>query len=245
MAYDTNAASSRNEALSTSVKGELTKRRKTWSDCDEAILAQLREVEGLSIFAIAQEMHRTEYAVAAKIKRMGLSLPNGMSSGQRRSLTRRQYDVVRRAWYRGGEVCDVARQIDRSPHLVRRAYDQLAAEDGRTKGNLSIATARMERVGPREMLAIASFVCNIPTAAITGATRWKRCVCARVAIAKCLRDRGNSFAQIARWLGRSDHSTAINWIDNFDHFVRHYPDVQRTHDAIKAAESRAMPRLAA
>jgi chromosomal replication initiation ATPase DnaA len=63
-----------------------------------------------------------------------------------------------------------------------------------------------------EMIAASAWLFCLPPDLVTGRSRHNRPLRARYAIYVALRRRGNSYGQIARWLGR-DHTTIMNGVE--------------------------------
>jgi hypothetical protein len=238
-------ALSGNETLSTVVKNSARKRRgiepRYWTLAEEDRLEQLRAVEGLTPKAIAVQMGRSEQSVVGKIARMGLELPADWKRARGMVLTEVKLAALRRCWAGGVRVIDAARIAGTSQGSAERAYLQFAEQERGAVHSPRLGTY----IGHKEMMAIVAPICGVPVSAITGPTRIKPNVCARMAIAKALRDRGLSLPQIARKLGRTDHSTIINYLRNFGSYSTVYPETLRAYQAIKRAEAMAAERLAA
>jgi hypothetical protein len=73
-----------------------------------------------------------------------------------------------------------------------------------------------EPVGYREVIAQIAYYMDVSVADIMGKDRRNEYLQARMVAYKVLADRGNSFAQIGRWIGGRDHSTVMNGIKRFN-----------------------------
>lgn len=240
---------SRDGALTTSVdhvrshpRARLTHR--LWTQDEEERLTTMRSVEGLSCPQIAKELNRTERSVQAKIKAMGLSMPASWArrNGWGTTLPSRTMINIRRFWMHGIAIEEAAKRLGLHEPRIARAYRQLSDEE---RARPAVPPQIGTYIGAKEMMAIVAPICGIAPTAITGPSRLKPFVCARIAIARALRDRGLSYTQIARALGRTDHSTAIHWLLIFEPHCRAYPETLRAYQAIKRAEAIAAERRAA
>lgn len=242
---DAATALSRNDSLRTSVHTSARKRRgiepRYWTPDEEERLARLREVDGLPPFEIAQELGRSEQSVVGKIARMGLQLPDGWKRARSRTLSSMKEATLRRCWHSGVGIDAAAAVVGTSPGTVGRYYREFAEAAAGPAQLPAMGTY----IGHKEMMAIVAPICGVPASAIMGPTRLKPNVCARMAIAKALRERGLSLPRIAKMLGRTDHSTIINYLRKFDSYCVVYPETLRAYEAIKKAEARAAERLAA
>lgn len=212
-----------------------------WSLQEEQRLTHLREVERLSPSAIGKVMGRTRQSVQAKLRRMGVCLPETLFNEPGVRLSRDQSAQLRKMWAAGIGLEDAARRVGTSEGTAGRLYREFSKQEREALQALNFGPY----IGVSEMMVIAGSICGVPPRAITGASRLKPNVCARMAIAKALRDRGCSMSQIGRKLGRSDHSVVVNYFKNFDAYCSIYPEMRRAYDAIKQAEARAAERLAA
>lgn len=87
----------------------------------------------------------------------------------------------------------------------------------------------------RDLITASGKAFNLTYEDVIGPVRRTRHVCARTVAARLLRDRGNSFPQIGRFLGGRDHSTAINLCANFDVRARRFPQIQEVYDRLSEA----------
>lgn len=231
--------------LTTSVNPSVRRRwlstPRYWTNREEENLERLREVDGLPPSEIAQRMGRTEQSVTAKIARMGLQLPDGWKRARSRTLSPVKEATLRRCWNRGDTIDDAALAVGTSKGTAGRYYREFAEAAAGAARLPAIGTF----IGHKEMMAIVAPICGVPASAIVGPTRHKPNVCARMAIARALRDRNLSLPQIARKLGRTDHTSILHYLRKFDSYGRVYPEVHRAYEAIKKAEARAAERLAA
>ena len=82
--------------------------------------------------------------------------------------------------------------------------------------------------------SVASFFGIMPKA-ITGAAKRGRPVAARSVVIRILRDRGYSYPEIARAVGRKDHKTMIYYVEGFDARARNEPEIADCYEAHRAA----------
>lgn len=87
----------------------------------------------------------------------------------------------------------------------------------------------------RELVEAAAAAFNLTYEDVIGPNRHTRHVCARSVAARLLRERGNSYPQIGRYLGGRDHSTAINLCCKFEARARRHPQVQVVYDRLALA----------
>jgi transposase len=242
---DATAALSSLGTLSTFANHSVTKKApalpRYWSRDEEDELVKLREYEGLSSRDIASLLDRTPGSITAKIERMGLQLPVGLKRSRSRTLPAAKESILRRHWMNGVAIEVAAELVGTSEGTAARYYHEFAEAERGSLNDGRFGTY----IGHKEMMVIAGKVCGVPPSAIAGATRMKPNVCARMAIARALRDKGVSMVQIARRLGRSDHSTVHHYLRVFDKYGKVYPETRRAYEAIKDAEARAAERLAA
>lgn len=215
-----------------------------WTQDEEDRLVQLREVEGFTAAAIAPMMNRTVQSVSAKIERMGLQLPHDWQGmrGWGSTLSAGQLAQAKRFWMRGDRIADAAKALKLHEPRVARAYRQFSEEEAALP---AVPTSVGVYIGAKEMMAIVAPICGVRASAITGRSRLRPLVCARIAIARALADRGLSTSIIARALSRGDHTTAINWLRKFQPYCHTYPETLRAYEAIKRAEQIVAERRAA
>lgn len=87
----------------------------------------------------------------------------------------------------------------------------------------------------RELIAAAGSAFSLSYEAVIGRDRHTPYICARTVAARLLRDRGNSYPQIGRYLGGRDHSTAINLCAKFDERVSRHPQILVAYDRLSKA----------
>lgn len=218
--------------------------QRLWTQDEEERLAYLREVEGLSASHIAQMLGRTPQSVSAKMAGMGLMLPGDWRHrrGWGPSLPARAEEQARRFWMQGMEIEAAAERLGLYEARVARAYRRFSEEE---RARAILPPQIGTYIGAKEMTVIAAPLCGVKPAGILGPSRLKPFVCARMAVARALRDRGISFSRIAGALGRTDHSTAFHWVRQFDAHCRAYPETRRAYEAIKRAEEMVAERRAA
>lgn len=238
---DTATALSRSEPLTMKVRTSATYRPRYWTPDEEVRLVQMRGTEGLFVTEIAPLLKRSEYSVRTKIAAMGLRMPDNWQELRGRKLPEAKVTALRRHWLRGEQIEAAASAAGTSIGTAERLFVEFSEQERAAAVSPIIGTY----IGHKEMMAIVAPICGVPASAITGPTRLKPNVCARMAIAKALRERGVSLPQIAKKLGRTDHSTVINYLRKFDSYAVVYPETRRAYEAIKRAEALAAERLAA
>lgn len=199
-------------------------------------LNQLRElylVQGMMAKDVAQIIGRSYCATRHKINQLKLFRP-------RRS---RLLDCknVRDAFECGESLKKVAKRHHVHHISVSQVYRQLSEQiiDGGS------AYTPGTYIGAKEMAGIVAPILGVTVRAIFSPSRYQPCVHARTAIARALRDRGLSLPVIGRRVNRSDHSTILHCLSNFDEKCRLYPRLAMAYQAIKDAEAAAAERLAA
>ncbi|UAB76984.1 hypothetical protein INR77_09000 [Erythrobacter sp. SCSIO 43205] len=213
-----------------------------WTKEEEKRLRYLRESLGLTPAAISEILDRTAYSVKAKIAALDIDLPKGFTRGQGTTLPASQMIEVKRAWMRGETIADCAERLSLFEPRVARAYRLLSKQE-RERATLPPQIGTY--IGAKEMALIVAPICGIKPTAIKGPSRLKPYVCARIAIARALRERGFSSTVIARALGRTNHTTALHWFKQFGPYSRHYPETLAAYEAIKNAEAITAERRAA
>lgn len=81
------------------------------------------------------------------------------------------------------------------------------------------------RLPAREITLRVADMFGLTADELTGPSRKSVNVNARAVVARILRDRGISYPRIGRLIGRTDHSTAIHIVSNFDVYCRRDPRV--------------------
>jgi len=71
-------------------------------------------------------------------------------------------------------------------------------------------------VGQREIVALIANDMDVSYAELVGSSRQAPIMAARLVAYKVLTERGNSLAQVGRWIGGRDHSTVINGLKKFE-----------------------------
>ncbi len=71
-------------------------------------------------------------------------------------------------------------------------------------------------VGQREIVALIANDMDVSYAELIGPSRKSPIMAARLVAYKVLTERGNSMAQVGRWIGGRDHSTVINGLKKFE-----------------------------
>ena len=90
----------------------------------------------------------------------------------------------------------------------------------------------MSRMPADEVLAAAAHFFNTTVAEVKGRGRFAHLVLARAVVCKVLRDRGLSYPQTARFIGKSDHTTAINLVGNWAWRTQRNPELLMIYDMI-------------
>lgn len=84
----------------------------------------------------------------------------------------------------------------------------------------------------RDLIAAAASAFSLTYEEVVSPDRHTPHVCARSVAARILRERGNSYPQIGRYLGGRDHSTAINLHRKFDERAKRHPQIQVAYDRL-------------
>lgn len=213
-----------------------------WTENEVQQLIQLRTIECWTVPAIAAMIGRSRYGVEAKLERLGIYLPSHVTRGKSIRKQSNLDTAVHEAFKQGIHLKRVASELRISPQTVSNAYRQYANEGAEQTPHYIVPGTY---IGGREMIRIVAPILGVTPQAILSSGRVRPLVLARIAVAKALRDRGLSLPVVASALGRSDHSTAFNWIAKFDTYAAHYPRMLKAYGAIKLAERIAAEELAA
>jgi hypothetical protein len=88
----------------------------------------------------------------------------------------------------------------------------------------------------REVVVSVAKAFGLTYADVVGRARHTALVCARSVAARILRDRGNSYPQIGRYLGNRDHSTIINLVTKYEARVARHPEMGVVYELLTPAE---------
>jgi hypothetical protein len=142
----------------------------------------------------------------------------------------------------------VEQQIKRFKRLTVLGLEEVAEPELRTypKSGTVYAPARVEiaecaipDLSPRSHREVVTSVAKafgLTYADVVSRGRRTALVCARAVAARILRDRGNSYPQIGRYLGNRDHSTIINLIEKYEARVARYPEMGVVYELLKHAK---------
>lgn len=87
------------------------------------------------------------------------------------------------------------------------------------------------------MLAFVAGHYGVTIRELKGQGRQRPLVNGRSVIAKVLRERGLSYPVIARLIGRSDHTTAMNLVETFDTRAKYNPEIMPLYHELKVREA--------
>lgn len=238
---DAAGALSSKETLTTVVNHSAKIAPRKWTHDEIEQLQHLRTVDGLSFEEIGERLGRSAGSVNGKATVLGLKLPETWRCGRNRHVGRKHLAELRHHWAIGTVPEKAAQIIGFSEATAVRFYRAFSREASVQDATVSTGTY----IGHKEMMAIVAPICGVPASAIPGPTRLKPNLCARMAVARALHDRGLSLSRISGFIGRNDSSTVRNLLDKFDGYCRDYPETAKAYQAIKNAEARAAERLAA
>jgi hypothetical protein len=86
----------------------------------------------------------------------------------------------------------------------------------------------------RDIVAAVAMGFGLTYAETIGQARGTQHVCARAVAARILRERGNSFPQIGRYLGDRDHSTIINLLSKYEARIAKHPQMGVVYEQLTA-----------
>lgn len=215
---------------------------KLWSTEEIETLRRMRCEQGLTVAQIAKVMGRPEHGVRKQLSKHELYLPLGHERTTPVSCRPEVMAQLREAFYNGTTAKDAGQSVGiwgtTVSHIFMRFSDELLQ-----KSDLEIDVGQY--VGGKEMVAIAAHACGVPVRAVLGNGRFRPVVLARIAVARALRDRGVSMTNIAKAIGRGDHTTVRNLLMRFPEYSVAHWELAHAYQAIKDAERKGMERLAA
>lgn len=88
----------------------------------------------------------------------------------------------------------------------------------------------------RDVVVAVAKAFGFTYAEITGPRRSTSLVCARAVAAKILQERGNSLPCIARYLGRTDHSTIHNLLSKYPARIAAHPQMAVVYERLTAPD---------
>lgn len=88
----------------------------------------------------------------------------------------------------------------------------------------------------REVIETVARAFGLSYAELLGRGRRTALVCARTVAARILRDRGNSYPQIGRYLGNRDHSTIINLVVKYEKRLARHPEMGVVYELLTAPD---------
>lgn len=83
---------------------------------------------------------------------------------------------------------------------------------------------------PSELIKAVGIDAGFNYQQMIGGGRNGQFIAARSVVCKILRERGLSYPQIGRFLGKRDHSTVINAVAKFDYYCERYPGTQELYE---------------
>lgn len=84
-------------------------------------------------------------------------------------------------------------------------------------------------ITPKEIIQDIAYRFNLNYSDISGSNRYRNVANVRHLVAALLVARGNSRAQVGRWLGGRDHTTIINSLDRFREVRKSNPEIDKVY----------------
>ena len=86
---------------------------------------------------------------------------------------------------------------------------------------------------PADIVKDVAQAFGLPVVEMVSPNRTGHYTRARMVAARLMRDRNYSLPRIARCLGRTDHSTALNMLQRYEPLAQHYPEMRKVYEALK------------